>query len=1021
MEIKHTNKRRKVYILIIIILLIIVPYFLFSIFLNRQVEDNEYTLENGQLIIQRPQRLETILKMSGEWDFYPSLLLDNTTYQHLGSLEKTSAHIPESWNKYSSGSSISGYGYGTYHVYVQGVEPGISLALYIPTTATANKVFIDESMVFKAGNVSKETESFIPSYKTGMIRFTPTSENFHIFIQISNFIYARGGLWHEPILGYEEVVANYNAVINEKDFFLLGSFLIMIIIHLIIFILRKNELEHLLISVLALTAIIRIFVSGNYLIYRIVNHITFKLMFVFEYLAFYWIAIIFILLTRTLFYPNKFKKLIHILLLYVSAMSFLTIIATVRFSSSIIQISQIIAILITFFGIAITCRALIENKEGASLILMGAYIATIFALHDMLFYNNIISNNFGELITSGLFIAVLLQSVTISVRYTRNINKMEELSRHLIRLDKLKSDFLVSTSHELRTPLNGILALTDSLLKGSNGQLNLGQKEKMELVSISARRLTYLVNDILDVTRLENNDLQLDIRAVQIEGVIRSVIKVFQTLSIPKGIDVEIHLPDEIPYIMADENRISQILYNLLGNALKYTKQGHINIEVEVNRGRVVICVADTGIGISAERVEHIFDGRVQGIHTQRAEGNGIGLVVCKKLIEMQNGRIWVKSVLGKGSAFYFTLPIAHTTQLSKGEKDREIVQRELSNGSMKNVYTGTRDDLILIVDDELINLKGAEALLQIEGYQTITAQSGRAALEIFNEKKQDISLVILDLMLPDISGYEVCSIMRQETPLYELPILMLTAKNRIEDLAEGLRTGANDFLSKPFESTEFAIRVNTLIHLKNSVAKAINSEFAFLQAQIKPHFLFNALNTIVSFCYEDSELAAQLLLDLGKFLRTSFDFKYLREEIPVEQEIEMVQAFTAIESARFGNELVVEYHIQEQVKGMIPPLSIQPLVENAIIHGVRKHSGLGKVIVNIYNRDDRLCVEVTDNGMGMNRESIVSIFSKETEGIGLWNINNRLIRMYGSRLKVESEISKGTVVSFVIPYGGTV
>ncbi len=1018
---KHTDRKKIAGLLLISSLLIIVPIALMLSILETQVEEDEYSFAPGRLTIHEHRRLESTLPLQGDWEFFPAQLIDSTTYDLSASGVKKTAGIPQNWNNYSTGSTIPGYGYGTYHLHIEGVEAGKTLALFIPTTATANRVFINEKLVFEAGTITTSREGFIPSYKTGLIRFTPDTDEFHLFIQISNFIYARGGLWHEPVLGYEEAVTRYTNNVYEKDFFLLGSLLMMTIIHLSIFMFRKMETEHLLIGILAFTAIIRIVAAGNYLIYHFFLHVPFKVMFVFEYLSLYWIPVIFVLLTSTLFFPRQFPGLIRALVAYGIFMSFLTIVASVRFSSSIVQFGQVNAVAITIIGITISFMALIKGYSEASYILLGGYIATVFALHDMLFYNNFVANHFGELVPFGLFAAVLLQSIIVTMRYTHNRKKLEELSEHLIRIDKIKSDFLVSTSHELRTPLNGILALSDSLLKGGNGQLNTGQKEKLELVCVSARRLTYLVNDILDVTRLENNDLNLDIRALHINGVIRSVVKVFQTLSIPKGIAVDVHLPLNSPYVLADENRVAQILYNLLGNALKYTREGSILVDLKVSRESAEICVKDTGIGIAADTIDRLFEGSLQGKETTGIGSNGIGLIVCKKLIEMQNGTIRVESVEGEGSSFYITLPIAPSIEIKASKERRQIVQRVSAERSAAETSPTEERGCILIVDDELINLKGAEAQLQLEGYHIITAQTGKEALEIVESKSQSLSLVILDLMLPDLSGYEVCSIIREEKTVFELPILMLTAKNRLEDLVEGLQAGANEFLSKPFETAEFISRVHTLVHLKESVAKALHAEWAFLQAQIKPHFLFNALNTIISFCYEDGAVAAQLLNNLAIFLKRSFDFKYLQTEIPVTQEIELVQAFTAIETARYEKDLDIRYDIQDHLQGNVPPLSIQPLVENAIIHGIRKHSGIGHVPIRIFNENEKLHVKVRDDGIGIPRETVIAAFSKKTEGIGLWNINNRLTRLYGSRLKITSSPGKGTEVSFSIPVGGVV
>lgn len=479
MNLKHADRKKATEIILISALLVIVPIILVLSSSDIQGKADEYSFTEGHLTIHKQTRLESILTLQGEWDFFPAQWVNSTHYEILDSGVKRTAEVPQNWNSYSTGSTVPGYGYGTYHLHIEGLEAGKALGLYIPTTATANKVFINDNLVFEAGKATTTEEGFIPSYKTGLIRFTPDTDEFHLFIQISNFIYARGGLWHEPVFGYEEAVTRYTNNVYGKDFFLFGSLLMMTMIHLSIYTFRKMEREHLFIGILAFGAIIRIVASRNHLIYHFFSYVPFKVMFVFEYLSFYWIPVIFVLLTSTLFFPNRFPGFMRVLVAYGIFMSFLTIMASVRFSSSIVQFGQVNAVAITIIGLVISFIALIKGHSGASFILLGGYLALVFALHDMLFYNNVVAHHFGELIPFGLFAAVLLQSVIVAMRYTHNRKKLEELSEHLIRIDKIKSDFLVSTSHELRTPLNGILALSDSLLKGGNGQLNTGQKKNL--------------------------------------------------------------------------------------------------------------------------------------------------------------------------------------------------------------------------------------------------------------------------------------------------------------------------------------------------------------------------------------------------------------------------------------------------------------------------------------------------------------------------------------------------------------
>jgi len=213
---------------------------------------------------------------------------------------------------------------------------------------------------------------------------------------------------------------------------------------------------------------------------------------------------------------------------------------------------------------------------------------------------------------------------------------------------------------------------------------------------------------------------------------------------------------------------------------------------------------------------------------------------------------------------------------------------------------------------------------------------------------------------------------------------------------------------------------VKTLVNLKDSVDKAKAAEVAFLQAQIKPHFLFNVLNTISSFCDTDPERAGKLISDLANYLRHSFDFKNLDLFVPLDAEISLVKSYLEIEKARFGNDMRVEIVLDDSVQTDIPPLSIQPLVENAIRHGLRKRAGGGTVTISVGKVPDGVQVTVSDNGPGIPSEKQDRLFAADNvSGVGLKNIHFRLKKIYGTGLVIESETGKGTKVSFTVPIGG--
>ncbi len=976
---------------------------------------------NGQVDISGIYGSEKRTRLTGEWEFYPFQLLDESALSGSEALDTQYIEVPGLWNELlKSGEGKTGTGYGTYHLKVSGAEAGKSLSMYVPTTACSVSVSIDEKVMYTSGTVASSRGEYRASYKTGVFDFVPEHTSFDLIVQISNYDLAYGGMWYALSIGQTGVMNTFYNQWDRKQYIFFGGYLVIYFFYTVIYLLRRKDISHLYFSMVALSALLRLTVSELYLIYHALPFIPFYLVFRIEYIASFWVSGSYLLLVDHLFIEEKILNRINrVVIRGICAVSALTLMLPTWLLSYLHDGAELIVMVVAGYGVALSFLASQKKHPGGTLHLAGSFFALLFAFPDFFLTPNYLTGHFGNLINVGLFGAILLQLVVIAANHARNVIRLEAMGEDLLRLDKLKDDFLENTSHELKTPLSGVLAISEGMLKGGDGWLTEGQTEKLELISSSVRRLAFLVNDILDISRLQHEDLVLDIKPVRIEGILRSTFKVFETLSIPRDISISLQMPETVPLVMADENRIAQILYNLLGNALKYTQEGSILLSLEERKGRVVIMVSDTGNGIPEDQIEEIFLSHFRSDvqASMKEEGHGIGLAVSKKLIEQQGGRIWVESTLGQGSTFFITLPIAYDTMSKVAvQPDREIVKRQRAIPSASHTVT-SKEELVLIVDDEPINLEAASSLLQADGYSTVKASGGEEALRLLHsQERHTFSLVILDVMMPDLSGYEVCRKIREEWNLHELPILIMTVKNRVEDKVEALKAGANDFLSKPFESTEFTTRVNNLIELKSSVIKALNAELAFLQAQIKPHFLFNAMNTIISFCYTDGEKAAELLTSLGEFLRGSFDFKNRETLVPIEQELDFVRAFTRIEQARFGSRLEIIYDVDEDLQVLLPPLVIQPLVENAILHGVRRKKGKGTITITMKAQDDQISIAVSDDGVGIENDRIPALFEDGNQRVGLSNINSRLMKIYGRRVKLESTVGEGTKVSFLIP-----
>ncbi|PSB29377.1 guanylate cyclase, partial [filamentous cyanobacterium Phorm 46] len=441
---------------------------------------------------------------------------------------------------------------------------------------------------------------------------------------------------------------------------------------------------------------------------------------------------------------------------------------------------------------------------------------------------------------------------------------LENQNQELQQLDKLKDEFLANTSHELRTPLNGMIGISESMIDGATGTLSEIQQQNLSMIASSGRRLNELVNNILDFAQLKNHKLELQLHSVGLRSIVEVVITVSQSLTGTKNLQLINSIPADLPLVLADENRLQQILYNLIGNAIKFTESGTVEISAEIvdtdgktalpvpasNRPpssqdfQIAVTVSDTGIGIPAANLDRIFEPFEQGDGStvRQYGGTGLGLTLSKQFVELHGGKIYAKSAVGIGSQFTFTMffsteeihpsePVINSqeaipTNNLKLENNR--LQKHLSSYSKLSVPASNSADeaaaplqveqfKILIVDDDPINLQVLNNHLSLQNYSVIQALNGEQALSILESGQQHFDLIILDIMMPRMSGYEVCAKLREKYPSHELPVVMLTAKNQVSDLIVGFQFGANDYLTKPFSKDELLTRIKSHINLSKT------------------------------------------------------------------------------------------------------------------------------------------------------------------------------------------------------------
>lgn len=513
-------------------------------------------------------------------------------------------------------------------------------------------------------------------------------------------------------------------------------------------------------------------------------------------------------------------------------------------------------------------------------------------------------------ITIGIALAVILFSIVLFNRYRfrQKMRKESEEKKRLIleeqrkteleksrvaelrKIDKLKDEFLANTSHELRTPLNGIIGLTESLKDGVAGKLAPKVLENLEMISSSGKRLAHLVNDILDFSRLKNSDLELNIRPVDLHATTDVVLKLLEPLFIDKGLTGINEIPENDTIVAADENRLQQILYNLIGNAIKFTHEGSIRIYCKQKNKVFAISVSDTGIGIPKDKFSDIFKSfeQVDASIARQYSGTGLGLAVTRQLVELHGGSITVDSAPGQGAIFTFTLPLSgrnneepvrKKNRPTSFEEQLPDLSREPEMEEVETLPANVSGAHILVADDEAVNRQVLQNHLSLAGYAVTTVGSSAKALEIIRNQNS-FDLVLLDVMMPEISGFEVCETLRKDYMPSELPIILLTAKNRVSELVYGFNVGANDYLTKPFSKNELLSRIRTHLHLQ-SIHKAASR---FVPSEIIKSVGRNTISDVV--------LGDHVEKDVTVLFTDVREYTHLAESMTPTQNFKFVNAY---------------------------------------------------------------------------------------------------------------------------------
>jgi signal transduction histidine kinase len=365
--------------------------------------------------------------------------------------------------------------------------------------------------------------------------------------------------------------------------------------------------------------------------------------------------------------------------------------------------------------------------------------------------------------------------------------ELEDANTQIQEVSRLKSEFLANMSHELRTPLNSILGFSEILKDNLAGTLTEAQRvESLEAIHASGEHLLQLINDVLDMSKIEAGRMDLVLEEYAVDAAIREVVTVVKSLAGRKGIELSVAVDPEDMVAYADKGKFKQIIYNLLSNAIKFTPEnGSVFVDAKIRgqAGDLLLSVTDTGVGIPAEHIDRIWGEfyMIQGEH-QKQKGTGLGLSLVRKLVELHGGQIQVFSEEGKGSTFTFTMPL----QAGSVKDEQQLLSK-----------------LILLVDDDPSSLELTRIILTGGGYRVETATDGQEGLLKAKELKP--ALILMDIQLPGLDGLSATRALKSDPDTAGIKVVALTA-NAMKGAREGaLQAGCTGYIAKPIDVKRFA------------------------------------------------------------------------------------------------------------------------------------------------------------------------------------------------------------------------
>jgi len=609
-------------------------------------------------------------------------------------------------------------------------------------------------------------------------------------LQVSNFEHSKGGIRLPIILGSEEYLERERTIEIGYTLLLTGCLFMIGLFFLGLYLTGRHEEPMIYFAAVCFFFSYRVFGTELYPLHYLFPELPWILTIKAEYFSLYFTAFLFCAFVKKLYPVETNKYILYAFGGIFGALSAITVFFPAFYFTKLINVFFGTLPLFIAYITWVYIKATINKREGSGFALASTVMVFIVFSHNLLEYFTLLNENL-LLNFVGFFSFFFLQSLILSYRFTNSLSKARIKAEEAA---KAKSQFLSTMSHEIRTPLNAVIGLSELLLDTDS------EEEKQDFaihIKKSGENLLEILNNILDYSKFESTGIDKELKPVSVSKIVHEIVNMLTPLSSNKSLSIDTELSHAIPdWVMTDETHLKQILINLIGNAVKFTHEGSILVSVDKNstsnrKGNLKFSIKDSGDGISKKDINRLFKSFTQldASRTRKHGGTGLGLVISKKLVEALGGEIWFESEIKKGSKFYFTIQAKETKQPETVVENTEIL-------SDKSVHEN-QDIKILVVEDNLLNQKVIEKILEKNNLNIDMATNGKEALEML--ESTDYNLIFMDMEMPIMDGIESTRLIRKNLAQEKQPIIIaMTANAFVEDRERCLEAGMNDFISKP-------------------------------------------------------------------------------------------------------------------------------------------------------------------------------------------------------------------------------